>query len=472
MGCKCSQCMNAYETSELGEVPLRVTSSPELEQWEWDQERARMRSSQRTAGGARRAASKRKIAARPQAQRAKRKAPARKPPGAPQRGAGHRRGPGRHPGFGDGRPSGYPVPLGGVAPGAAPNAVILNRRYADQLGWRNDYDRIVALLGPAAGGGEWPFVQAVAQWQMSKGLTPNGVLGVESWTQMQGDLAQSPEGAPPAGPAPLPLGGAPPALPGAAADEEELEAYSGPRRLAYCPPPVGFSPTDRTVLAVTSRLETGRPFACAVSAESGISVGLGWNLRSGTLQALLARFENQTGRLREFFGADYALLLSLIAGRHSPEKRHRAAFEAISRRLADRWRAPLLRLLADPVFSAMLRHDVRARLAGAKSAAQRLGLWTTRGLALLFDIGARDGLGTAKVERFAARLRRLENARRPPRETDKLLAIADESTLRLTRDREEHRARRTVIATGSGPTRSAWWDLSRDYPNLDAPWQP
>jgi hypothetical protein len=44
--------------------------------------------------------------------------------------------------------------------------------------------------------------------------------------------------------------------------------------------------------------------------------------------------------------------------------------------------------------------------------------------------------------------------------------------LRLSHDREEHRARRTVIATGSGPTRSAWWDLGRDHPKLDAPWQP
>ena len=339
------------------------------------------------------------------------KRPEANSPNSRRRRAGAAGAPGRSTGFRGGGPWGYPGPAGVPLRGLAPNAVLLNRRYADQLGWRNDYDRVMALLGPASGGGEWPFAQAVAYWQMTKGLIPNGVLGVASWTQMQADLPQAPDGAP-AGSAPLPLGGRTP-LPGAAAaggvsgdadgDEaggEELEAYPAPRRLVYCPPPAGFSSTDRIVLAITSRLETGKPFAWPISAEDGISVGLGWNLRSGTLQTLLARFENQTGRLPEFFGADYDRLMSLIAWRHSPEERRRAAAEAISGRLADRWRASMLRLLADPAFSAMLLHGVRGHLSAAKDATRRLGLWTTRGLALLFDIVTRDGLSTAKVERL------------------------------------------------------------------------
>ena len=90
---------------------------------------------------------------------------------------------------------------------------------------------------------------------------------------------------------------------------------------------------------------------------------------------------------------------------------------------------------------------------------------------LMFDITAREGLGPAKIERFATRLRRLEGARGPLSEQEKLVAIADESVQRLARHREERCARRMVIATGSGPARGRWWDLGRDYANLDAPWE-
>jgi len=174
-----------------------------------------------------------------------------------------------------------------VALAVAPNAVILNRRFADQLGWRAYFDRIVTLLGPAALGGESAFVQAVAQWQATKCLTPNGVLSPASWNQMQADLAASPDAAPlaspptglapppaalPLTPSPLPLGA------GAPLGEIEREFESAPtlarpasRRWAHCPPSADMPPTERTVLAVTSRLETGKPFACTVSADDGIS---------------------------------------------------------------------------------------------------------------------------------------------------------------------------------------------------------
>ncbi len=390
---------------------------------------------------------------------------------------------GRRGGLG---PWGYAAPIGGMA--LAPNAVILNRRYADQLGWRAYFDQIVALLGPVAAGGESAFVQAVSQWQATKGLPASGVLDAANWAQMQGDLAAGPAAQPlaPAAPlappaAALPLAAEPPPLADAAplGGEMEWESESGSiharpasRRWAHCPPTAEMPPTERTVLAVTSRLQTGKPFACTVSAHDGISMGLiRWNLRNGTLQRLLARFENRSGRLIRFFGADYDRLMGLIALRHSAPQRGRAVAVAFADRLADRWRGPLLSLFSDTTFYSMLMQDVRGRLAAAKGAARRLGLWTVRGLALLFDIAACEGLGRAKIARLAARLRRLEATRGPLSEQEKLVAIADESVRRLARHRDERRALRMVIATGSGPARGRWWDLGRDYANLDAPWE-
>ena len=371
----------------------------------------------------------------------------------------------------------------------APNPVILNRRYSDQLGWRAYYNQILTLLGPLATGGESAFVQAVAQWQATKGLPANGVLDPTSWAQMQGDLAAGPA-APPLAPLPaaleppdvaLPLGAEPPPLaePAPLGGEMEWESESGSRytrpasrRWAHCPPTAEMPPTERTVLAVTSQLQTGKPFACTVSAHDGISMGLiRWNLRNGTLQRLLAQLQNRSGRLIRFFRADYDRLMGLIALRHSAPQRGRAVAVAFADRLADRWRGPLLSLFSDTTFYSMLMQDVRGRLAAAKGAARRLGVWTVRGLALLFDIAACEGLGRSKIARLAARLRRLEATRGPLSEQEKLVAIVDESVRRLARHRDERRALRMVIATGSGPARGRWWDLGRDYANLDAPWE-
>jgi hypothetical protein len=515
-GCKCGHCPNAFDSSQLGAGEFTSPVSAMYEIGEFEEERGRRGPSARRTTPARPQSRPRMTAS---------KAPPRRPAGhvsqarrasMAQPSHAHRRRPGtqahprqsasqaqgrrlggmahpRQPAGPDGGPgagrgirgAGWPrvpiAPVGGAVYGPGPNAVILNRRFADQLGWRASFDQMVTLLGPAALGGESAFVQAVAQWQATKGLTPNGVLGAESWNQMQEDLGASPDAAPLDSP---PTGSAPPPAPlpqGADAPPDEMEWEFEPaptlvrpasRRWAHCPPSADTPPTERTVLAVTSRLGTGKPFACTVSAEDGISMGLiRWNLRNGTLQQLLARFENRTGRLIHFFGADYDRLMGLIAMRRSAAQRGRAVAAASAERLADRWRGPLLSLFAEPTFYSMLMHDVRGRLAAAKGAARRLGLWTVRGLALIFDITAHEGLGPAKIKRFAARLRQLESARGPLSEQEKLVAIAEESVQRLTRHRDEWRARRMVIATGSGPARGRWWDLGRDYANLDAPWE-
>ncbi len=395
-------------------------------------------------------------------------------PGGPGPARGHK---------GSGRLRGSVAPPGGPGPLIAPNAVLLNRRYADRLGWRAYYNPILALLGPTAIGGEAAFVQAVAEWQATKGLPSNGILGPVTWNQIQADLAASPDAGSPASPL---TGGAPPLAPSPeepdAAEplgevESEYESAHrigrpASRRWAHCPPSAETPPTERTVLAVTSRLATGKPFACTVSAHDGISMGtIRWNLRDGTLQRLLARFENRSGRLIRYFGSDYDRLMGLIGLRRSERQRSRAVAAATAERLADRWRGRLLSLVSDATFYSMMMQDIRGHLAAAKGSARRLGLWTVRGLTLIFDIAACQGLSPAKIECFAARLRRLEATRGALSEQEKLVAIAEESVRGLARHRDERRARRMVIATGSGPARGRWWDLGRDYANLDAPWE-
>jgi hypothetical protein len=271
---------------------------------------------------------------------------------------------------------------------------------------------------------------------------------------MRPQIEGSPAPPPPPAPAPGPTPASPTPIAGA------------------CAPPSTFTPPERTAVALTSRLETGRPFACVVSHTDGISMGmLQWNLLAGTLQHLLAEFESRTGRLREFFGADLMRLTRLIALRATESDRAEAVRQATAEQLARRWDEPLRRLCADPDFCGMLMRDVRQRLDRATTAARRLGLKTTRGLALMFDVVVGDGLSNAKLERFAARLRRRQGELgRSPTEREALMELVDEAVLRLTRWREERRARRLLIANGRGTYRRSQWDLDREFPTLDQPW--
>jgi hypothetical protein len=199
---------------------------------------------------------------------------------------------------------------------------------------------------------------------------------------------------------------------------------------------------------------------------------LQWNLKAGTLQTLLDRFESQTRRLHEFFGDDTSRVQRLMGLRHTSDQRTQAVREATDEKLATRWRAPLLRLCADPQFCALLMGDVSSRMAHAQNVARQLGLRTVRGLTMCFDINAGDGLGTAKVAAFSSRIARLESQLgHPLTERERLVEIANEAADRLTNWREERRARRLVIANGTGVYRRQNWDLDRLFPTLNDPWE-
>jgi peptidoglycan hydrolase-like protein with peptidoglycan-binding domain len=239
-----------------------------------------------------------------------------------------------------------------------------------------------------------------------------------------------------------------------------------------CSPP-DLPPPQRTAVAVTSYFETGVPFGCAVSRTDGISMGmLQWNLLAGTLQTMLESFERQTRRLREFFGADTERVRQLTALRHTAEERRQAVAEAGAEGLADRWRTPLLRLCADADFCALLMRDVNSRMVRARTVARQVGLGSVRGLAMCFDVNVGDGLSDAKARRFVARIAGREAALgRSLSEREKLVEIANEAADRVTKWQAERRARRLVLANGTGRYRGGNWDLDRIFPTLDERWE-
>jgi len=233
-----------------------------------------------------------------------------------------------------------------------------------------------------------------------------------------------------------------------------------------CAAPAELAPPERTALSVTTTFETGVAFGCAVSRVDGISMGMiQWNLKAGTLQAMLRQFEQQGGRLDSFFGSEAAAVRALVALPAAD-----GVARATDQQLASRWREALLRLCGDPLFCSLQAQDVKRRMTAAQGAVRDLGLQTVRGLTMMFDIHVGDGYGAnrRKIALFRERIGRLEAERgRPLAEQERLVEIAEAAAAQVSpRWRDERRARRRLIALGRGEYRRSHWELDRDFPAL------
>jgi peptidoglycan hydrolase-like protein with peptidoglycan-binding domain len=324
----------------------------------------------------------------------------------------------------------------------------VNRRSTAYVQWVQAALNRISGAGLTVDGVLGPRTRAAIQaFQRQRGLAVDGIVGPRT----EAALITAGAGNPPSSSV------APTSRPG--------------RAQVLCQLPTDMTGPERTAASVTTRFETGVPFGCVVSATDGISMGmLQWNLLAGTLQNMLNRFEQQNGRLRSFFGADLDRVQRLIALRNTRAERERAVAEAKAENLASRWREPLLRLCADQQFCGMLMLDVRQRMRLAQNAARRLGLQTTRGLTMMFDIVVGDGLGknNSKLNAFATRIDNQSRARgQALTEQEKLVEIADEAARFAGRWSAERRARRLLIANGSGTYRGSQWNLDRDFPTLN-----
>jgi peptidoglycan hydrolase-like protein with peptidoglycan-binding domain len=82
-------------------------------------------------------------------------------------------------------------------------AIAANAQYAVQLGWGSQYAQILGLLGLDASATPDVFANAVASWQQGRGLSIDGIIGPDTWAQMQ-PLPPTPPGPTPPPPAPTP----------------------------------------------------------------------------------------------------------------------------------------------------------------------------------------------------------------------------------------------------------------------------
>ncbi|NGO45740.1 DUF2272 domain-containing protein [Streptomyces ureilyticus] len=81
--------------------------------------------------------------------------------------------------------SGPAAPATVLDPDAAARAIRLNTSYAPALRWGEHLDAITRLTAsPGSTPADATFANAVAQWQRGRGLTPDGVIGPDSWIEM------------------------------------------------------------------------------------------------------------------------------------------------------------------------------------------------------------------------------------------------------------------------------------------------
>jgi hypothetical protein len=198
-----------------------------------------------------------------------------------------------------------------------------------------------------------------------------------------------------------------------------------------------------------------------------------WNLRAKTLQAMIRAFEQQGGNLQQHFGDLTPAMRRLLTMPQSTKAELEAVIEQARRnRIAApaQWEAALLSLCADPLYCRLQVDDLKIRVRAAWTATRALALGTARGLTMMFDIIVGDGLGQKKMNSIRARLQQRESAAgRALSEREKLVEIADEAAKFAGRWQDERRARRFVIANGTGIYRGSRWDLDRLFPQLNDP---
>ena len=298
----------------------------------------------------------------------------------------------------------------------------INRKSSEYIRW---YQGALKQLLPAplkVDGRYGPKTRsAVRRFQQRAGLRADGVVGpLTEAALVQAGAPQPPQGTPPTPqpqPQPQPSG-------------------------VPCGPAASLSQAERDVLAVTSTLEGGKPFHCAVSGVDGISMGsMQWNLKAGTLQNMLTQFEKGAGRLAAFFGPDTERLKRLIDLKQTPIAD--AVAQATAEGLAARWRTALTQVCADPYFCQLQQRDIASRLCTAWDNLTRLGLGTVRGLSMCYDIINGDGSGAMAKVRVKALA---QPAWSTAPESAKLAALANLAADRLGKYREERRARRLNIA--------------------------
>lgn len=232
---------------------------------------------------------------------------------------------------------------------------------------------------------------------------------------------------------------------------------------------------DYRCLALTGSFETGAAipdcFAGLSGDFDGQGIGFGvlqWNFGQGTLQPLLKRFCNEHGELaRTIFHDRFEQLTGMLTVAKADQLAIARAIQHPNRKtVMEPWRGMLKSLGRTGEFQQIETDAANALYRDAGQLCADYGLWSERGVALMFDIKAQNGtIGAVVKAGILAAFQKLPDGMSDEEtEMAKLRIIANRRAEAVNRKWvEDVRARKLCIANGRGSVHGIPYDLEGQF---------
>lgn len=284
------------------------------------------------------------------------------------------------------------------------------------------------LDGKFGGGTE----SAVRNFQRNRGLTVDGVVGSTTWKELF--------------------------------DEQEAP-----------PPEIASRPLEYRCLALTGTFETGSPvpdcFAGITGDFDGQGLSLGalqWNLGQGSLQPLIrSMVRSHPGLLESVFQEHYPELKVVFSATAEDQLSWVRSIQNPSRNTVNEpWRGLLKTLGRQKEFQEVQVREAAVLYRQALDLCHNYGLWSERGVALMFDIKVQNGsiseLVRAQIQREIARLP--STLSEAAREQAMLEVVANRRAEASNRRWvEDVRRRKLTIARGEGEVHGMHFNLEEQF---------
>jgi len=240
-------------------------------------------------------------------------------------------------------------------------------------------------------------------------------------------------------------------------------------------PEIKYKPLDYRCLALTGSFETGAAFPDCFSGLSGdfdgqgISFGvLQWNFGQGSLQPMLKRLCANHNELAKSVFCDYYDQLTTVLSATKAEQMafSRSIQDPNRKTVSEPWRGMFKSLGRTEEFQRIEADAANTLYRAARQLGADYGLWSERGVALMFDIKTQNGsISTAVNAQILADYQNLSSGMSGEEtEAAKLRIIANRrAEAAKARWVEDVRARKLCIANGGGTVHGVQYDLDEQF---------
>lgn len=273
---------------------------------------------------------------------------------------------------------------------------------------------------------------AVRNFQQHRGLNVDGVVGSTTWKELF--------------------------------DETEVP-----------PPEIARRPLEYRCLALTGTFETGTPVPDCFAGISGdfdgqgLSLGaLQWNLGQGSLQPLIRSMVRSHPGLLESVFQDHFPELKLVFSATAEDQLAwvRSIQNPIRNTVNEPWRGLLKTLGRQQEFQEVQVREAEVLYRQALDLCHNYGLWSERGVALMFDIKVQNGsiseLVRAQIQR---QIQRLPSTLSEAAREQAMLEIIANRRSEASKPRwvEDVRRRKLTIAQGAGEVHGSHFNLEEQF---------